>query len=155
MGGLECATRLADGTGHTRWAGWWWVLGLGVRAAAATQWCLQASRQLTRWPTDAVRSPRREAAIRKFVLPPTSHCSMGGGAAVSCCSRRRRDSASAGGSSGTLCTMSTHRLLRATTSYCLRCRLLAGPAAPSAAGAEAAHATRPEVDARWPLHRRD
>jgi hypothetical protein len=117
---------------------------------------LQACRELTRWPTDAVRSPRREAAIRKLVLPPTSHCSTGGGAAVSCCSRRRRDSASAGGSSGTLCTMSTHRLLRATTSYCLRCRLLAGPAALSgAAAAEAAHATRPEVEARWPLHRRD
>lgn len=68
----------------------------------------------------AVLSPRREAAMRKFVFPPTSHCDVGGGCAVSCCSRRWRDAVSVGGSCSTGTIMSTQRLLRATTSYCLR-----------------------------------
>ena len=47
---------------------------------------------------DAARKPRREAAMRVLVLPPTSQVEVGGGLAVSWASNARLVGSSAGGS---------------------------------------------------------
>ena len=74
-----------------------------------------------KWPTGATCIPSLAAAIKKLVLPPTSHAVREGGAAVRSANNLRRLLSSVDGSSETETNMSRHRLPSAITSkqHCL------------------------------------